>query len=146
MFWVGKLKTGYTHTDVARLQRTMGRRKPFEFCFSFGTEAATVSCASLVSACQNTIPGTTHGDHKKKTRKKTLTAPAPQAVMDSIKSNSATVAHFKVNLSQHFDIFKNKALPSLFQVFIWAAVTVKKKRRNVPLTKRFQFRSVEGEL
>ena len=33
------------------------------------------------------------------------TAPALQAMIDSIKSNSATVVHFKVNLSQHFDIF-----------------------------------------
>lgn len=46
---------------------------------------------------------TTSGTQKKQT------AAAPPALIDSIKSNSATVAHFKVDLSQYFDIFKNNA-------------------------------------
>lgn len=78
------------------------------FFFSFGVEAnsATFSCMSLFSACQNTISRT----------QKNQTAPAPRAMIaSSIKSNSATVAHFKVNLSQHFDIFKNKACQVYFR-------------------------------
>lgn len=92
----------------------------------------------MFSACRkNTISGThTHTKTKQ-------TAPASQAMIDSIKSNSATGAHFKVNLSQHFDIFKNKACQVYFRFSFELLPQLKK---NVPLTKRFQFRSVEREL
>lgn len=62
---------------------------------------------------------------------KKQTAPAPRAMIDSIKSNSASVAHFKVNLSQHFDIFKNKACQVYFRSSFELVPRVKKGKMSL---------------
>lgn len=85
--------------------------------------SATFSCMFLFSASQNTVSTHTH---------KQKAAPAPQAMIDSIKSNSVTVAHFKVNLSQHFDIFKNKARQIYFRSSFELLPQLKKKENKCP--------------
>lgn len=118
-----------------QLQKIIWRCKPFVLFFSslaralsLGIEAssATFSCMFPFSACRNTISGThTHTKSKQ-------TAPARRAMIDSIKSNCATGAHFKVNLSQHFDIFENKACQVYFRSSFQLLPQLKKKMSHWP--------------
>lgn len=71
----------------------------FRFFFSFHLALRQIQQPSLACPSSQLVKIQSQ-EHKKK-----QTAPVPQAMIDSIKSNSATVAHFKVNLSQHFDMF-----------------------------------------
>lgn len=118
-----------------QLQKIIWRRTPFGYFFFFwhwGKSSLACPFPQLVKTQSQ------EHTHTKKTD------PAPQAMMDSIKSNSATVAHFKVNLSQHFDILKkNKACQVYFRSSFELLSQFKKNRGEVSyLTIRFQIREL----
>lgn len=104
-----KMDSHMVAVHISSIQKIIWRHD-FWLFFLFGIEenSATFSCMFLFQVVKIQFQEHKHTHTHK-------TAPAPQAMIDSIKSNSATVAHFKVNLSQHFDIFKNKACQVYFR-------------------------------
>lgn len=122
----------HSHTvavNISLIQKHIRSDMTFDcFFFLFGI-SATFSCMLLFQVVKIQFQEYTH-THKHTTQKK-QTAPAPRAMIDSIKSNSASVAHFKVNLSQHFDIFKNKACQVYFRSSFELVPRVKKGKMSL---------------